>query len=382
MRVAFYAPLKPPDSPVPSGDRKMARQLIACLRSKGYDVKLISRLKTREPHGLRHKQIIIKNRSDKIIERLINRYLEADVWRPDVWITYHMFYKAPDWLGPAISKALKIPYVIAEASHAPKRNKGEWSFNQEQVVLALKHADVIIGLNSNDECCVKEVISSNCTYAFIKPFVGPDAPTSCGNNRALFREEVCQKLSIPRNKVLLLAVGMMREGAKFESYKMLGKALARLETHKTWNLIVAGDGIRRKEIEKFFGTETLFVGELTEHQLFKYYCAADIFVWPAIQEAYGMALLEAQWLGLPAVAGNNGGVSDILNDQVTGFLAAPGDLPDFTAKLTTLIEDVGCREQMRAAATQITRSEHSFEMAAKKIDLLIKNSLNNYRVRT
>ena len=151
---------------------------------------------------------------------------------------------------------------------------------------------------------------------------------------------------------------------------------------KTWKLILAGDGIRRKEIEKFFGSETRFVGELKEDQLFKYYCASDIFVWPAIQEAYGMALLEAQWLGLPAVVGNNGGVSDILNDQVTGFLAAPGYLPDFTAKLTTLIEDIGCREQMRAAATQITRSEHSFEMAAKKMDLLIKNSLNNYRIRT
>jgi len=382
MKVAFYAPLKPPDSPIPSGDRKMARQLIACLGSKGYDVKLISRLKSREPHGLRHKQIIIKNRSDKIIERLIKSYLEVDSWRPDVWFTYHMFYKAPDWLGPTISKALRIPYVIAEASHAPKRNNGEWSFNQEQVVLALKHADVIIGLNSNDEYCVKEVISSNCTYAFIKPFVGPDAPTSCRDNRPVFREEVCQELCIPRNKVLLLAVGMMREGAKFESYKMLGKALASLRTHKTWNLIVAGDGKRRKEIEKLFGSETRFVGELKEDQLFKYYCASDIFVWPAIQEAYGMALLEAQWLGLPAVVGNNGGVSDILNNQVTGFLAAPGDLPDFTSKLTTLIENSDYREKMRAAAKEITRSEHSFEIAAKKVDLLIKNALNNYRVRT
>ena len=249
-------------------------------------------------------------------------------------------------------------------------------------MLALKHADVIIGLNSNDECCVKEVISSNCTYAFIKPFVGPDAPTSCGNKRGLFREEVCQKLSIPRNKVLLLAVGMMREGAKFESYKMLGKVTARLGTYETWNLIVVGDGKRRKEIEKFFGSETRFVGELKEDQLFKYYCASDIFVWPAIQEAYGMALLEAQWLGLPAVVGNNGGVSDILNDKVTGFLATPGDLTDFTSKLTRLIENIGYREQMRAAATKITRNEHSFEMAAKKMDVLIKNSLNNYRVRT
>jgi len=381
MRVAFYAPLKPPDSPIPSGDRKMARQLIACLRSKGYDVKLISHLKSREPHGLRHKQIIIKNRSERIVERLSNRFLEVDGWRPDVWFTYHMFYKAPDWLGPSISKAMKIPYVIAEASHAPKRNKGNWSFNQEQVVLALKHADLIIGLNSNDECCVKQVISSNCTYEFIKPFVGPNAPPSCGNNRAFFREEILKELLIPRNEVLLLAVGMMREGAKFESYKMLGKALARLETHKNWKLIVAGDGRLRKEIEKIFGNETRFVGALKEDQLFKYYCSSDIFVWPAIQEAYGMALLEAQWLGLPAVVGNYGGVSDILNDQITGFLTQPDDLPDFRSKLTTLIEGVDYREKMRAAATKITRTEHSFEIAAKRIDRLIKSCLSHYRVR-
>ena len=60
MKIAFYAPLKSPDSPIPSGDRKMARQFIACLRSEGHDVRLISRLKSREANGIHHKQIIIK----------------------------------------------------------------------------------------------------------------------------------------------------------------------------------------------------------------------------------------------------------------------------------------------------------------------------------
>ena len=179
----------------------MARQFIACLRSEGHDVRLISRLKSREANGIQHKQIIIKNRSDKIIERLVNRYLKADSWRPDAWFTYHMFYKAPDWLGPAISKALKIPYLVAEASHAPKRKEGGWSFNQKQVVLALKHADAIIGLNSNDEYCVKQVISSNCSYEFIKPFMGPDAAPSCGNKRDSHREEICRELSLSKNEV-------------------------------------------------------------------------------------------------------------------------------------------------------------------------------------
>ena len=36
MRIAFYAPLKPPDHPVPSGDRRMARLLMAALATAGH----------------------------------------------------------------------------------------------------------------------------------------------------------------------------------------------------------------------------------------------------------------------------------------------------------------------------------------------------------
>ena len=35
---------------------------------------------------------------------------------PAAWFTYHLYYKAPDWLGPDIARALAIPYLVAEAS--------------------------------------------------------------------------------------------------------------------------------------------------------------------------------------------------------------------------------------------------------------------------
>ena len=38
MRISFYAPLKAPVDPVPSGDRRMARQLVTALRHAGHDV--------------------------------------------------------------------------------------------------------------------------------------------------------------------------------------------------------------------------------------------------------------------------------------------------------------------------------------------------------
>jgi hypothetical protein len=49
MRIAFYAPMKPPDHPVPSGDRRMSRLLIAALGRAGHEVELASRLRQGSP---------------------------------------------------------------------------------------------------------------------------------------------------------------------------------------------------------------------------------------------------------------------------------------------------------------------------------------------
>ncbi|HJS32647.1 MAG TPA: glycosyltransferase family 1 protein, partial [Alphaproteobacteria bacterium] len=48
MRIVFYAPLKPPDHPVPSGDRRMAQLLIAACESAGHEVELAARFRSYE----------------------------------------------------------------------------------------------------------------------------------------------------------------------------------------------------------------------------------------------------------------------------------------------------------------------------------------------
>ena len=51
MTIAFYAPLKAPDHPVPSGDRAMARALIAALKAGGQQVTLTSDLRLFDGKG-------------------------------------------------------------------------------------------------------------------------------------------------------------------------------------------------------------------------------------------------------------------------------------------------------------------------------------------
>ena len=51
MLIAFYAPMKPPDHPAPSGDRRIARLLIQALERAGHRVELASRFCSRDPQG-------------------------------------------------------------------------------------------------------------------------------------------------------------------------------------------------------------------------------------------------------------------------------------------------------------------------------------------
>ena len=53
--------------------------------------------------------------------------------------------------------------------------------------------------------------------------------------------------------------------------------------------------------------------------------AADLCVWPAVREAYGVAMLEAQAAGLPVVAGRECGVAEVVQDGMTGVLTPPRD---------------------------------------------------------
>ena len=48
MQIAFYAPLKPPDHPVPSGDRRVAQLLWQALQMGGHEPVLASRFRSRD----------------------------------------------------------------------------------------------------------------------------------------------------------------------------------------------------------------------------------------------------------------------------------------------------------------------------------------------
>ena len=307
--------MKPPTSPVPSGDRQMARQLMAAFEKADHKIELASIFATRDGSGDPVRQQRLSGLGQRLAERLVGRSRSRPVAsRPQAWFTYHLYYKAPDWIGPTVSRALGIPYLVAEASHAPKRASGPWALGHRASEAAIRQADAVIGLNSHDAACVMPVLTSVDRYHFLRPFTdtGPFARAAVA--RDAHHASLVSRFDLDPHAALLLAVAMMRDGDKLDSYRVLGRALARI-ADEPWQLLVVGDGPARAAVEAAFAdlepSRVFYAGEQPPDALPGFYAASDIMVWPAIREAYGVSLLEAQAAGLPVVSGNAGGVADI-----------------------------------------------------------------------
>lgn len=374
MRIAFYAPMKPPDHPRPSGDRRVAQLLMQALRDGGHRVELISRFRSWNGRGDAARLQRLHDVGDKLARRLI-KILRArpPIERPQLWFTYHLYYKAPDFIGPAVARALSIPYIVAEASVANKRADGPFALGHQVILDALGLCDAAINLNPGDSGSLPpEVVQRT-----LKPFIEIEPFAKAFDSRDQQRSQLAARFDLDPRQPWLLAVAMMREGDKLESYRLLASALRGLPD-LPWQLLVAGDGPMRGEVEKAFRAfasgqqkRVRFLGEVKPEAVPELCAGTDLMVWPAVGEAFGMALLEAQAAGTPVVAGRSEGVASIVRDSHTGILTKIGDAAAFAAAVRTLLTAPAMRRQMSMAAAKLVAEEHSLPAASQRLSALL-----------
>ena len=378
MRVAFYAPLKPPDHPTPSGDRLLAGLFQSALRRAGHEVELACRLRSRDPQGDPARQRRLQALGARLAERYAARCLRRPpARRPDLWFTYHLYYKAPDWVGPPAARQLGIPYVAAEASVAGKRAEGPWAAGHEATLAALDQAAAVIALNPADLPGLPAVrrLHSLPPFTDLAPFRAAAA------DRGRHHAALAASCGLDPERPWLLTVAMMRYGDKLASYRALAEALDGL-SDLDWQLLVVGDGAARAEVEAAFGAvprdRLRYLGQRPAAALPAIFAAADLYAWPAVKEAFGMALLEAQGSGLPVVAGRYGGVAAVVAEDRGGLLTPPGDIAAFSEALRALIRDPERRAALRAGAREAAAG-HDLGAAAGALDAILCQARADFR---
>ena len=169
-------------------------------------------------------------------------------------------------------------------------------------------------------------------------------------------------LGLPQNAKIILFVAdhpkIRRKG-----FATLAKALTMLPAER--ELFLLSMGREKPEFSKPF--PHLHLGYVVEERYQSIlYSAADIFVIPSLQEAFGQTALESMACGTPVVGSDAGGIPEIVRDGVTGLLFPGGDPQALAAAVKKLLEDDERRAAMGMECRRVAVEEHSLEIQARQ----------------
>jgi glycosyltransferase involved in cell wall biosynthesis len=104
---------------------------------------------------------------------------------------------------------------------------------------------------------------------------------------------------------------------------------------------------------------------------------ADIFVHPSYNDCFPLVLLEAMQYSLPVVSTYEGGIPDVVEDGVTGFLVPQKDVQALADKLEILIKNPELRKQMGAAGRKKYEEEFTLERFEGRMVEILKSVVND-----
>ncbi len=151
--------------------------------------------------------------------------------------------------------------------------------------------------------------------------------------------------------------------------------------HK-FNLKIVGDGRDKKYLESIAGEKVEFLGEVSDKKLSQVYAQAKAFLFSAVDEEFGIALVEAMGYGLPVIAYSSGGVKETVNDNKNGFLYHKLNKDSLIEKIRQLEglskeKYLKLKQEARKSAEKYSEKEFKNKMI-KKVNQLVNQLEYNY----
>ncbi|MDJ0648921.1 MAG: glycosyltransferase family 4 protein [Xenococcaceae cyanobacterium MO_188.B19] len=150
----------------------------------------------------------------------------------------------------------------------------------------------------------------------------------------------------------LLYVGRL---AATKGLPILLESIAKLRiSHPDLILTVVGDGSDRKFLETMtkeldIEQNVKFVGYQSQTMVRQYMQQTDLFVLPSFAEGIPVVLMEALAAGVPVVTTQIAGISELVENGISGYLVPPGDMNSLTIKIEALLKDAELRQKFGVA---------------------------------
>ncbi|MEP4805189.1 MAG: glycosyltransferase family 4 protein [Hyphomicrobiales bacterium] len=145
-----------------------------------------------------------------------------------------------------------------------------------------------------------------------------------------------------------------------------------LPKHPMARLTIVGDGEDRPNLEgqaQTLGLQEVvrFVGYRDQREVASLLKQSDMLVLPSFAEGVPVVLMEAMASCLPVIASQVAGVSELVEDNINGFVVPPGDLATLTSRLNDLLSDPEKCRQMGSKGRAKVEAEFNIEREAERL---------------
>lgn len=174
--------------------------------------------------------------------------------------------------------------------------------------------------------------------------------------------------TLERQRPMFLCVGLI-VARKGTTYLLEACAMLKRQGYENYTLVLVGDGEQREEMETYakeqgIAEQIVWTGWLEYGRLGAYFRAADVFVFPTLEDTWGVVLLEAMAFGKAILCSKWAGASEMVVEGENGYIFDPYEPETLAAKMQELIENPGAIAQMGENSRKLI-AEHNPEEAAK-----------------
>ena len=142
-------------------------------------------------------------------------------------------------------------------------------------------------------------------------------------------------------------------------------------------LILGNDNIDPyMNMAKKLGVDNKIIYAGFSKEVYKYFNAADIFVFPTLYEPFGLVITEAMASGLPVVTSRIAGASELIGEYKTGLLLNPKDSKEISEKINYLIDNPEVMKRIGKNAAKKMK-KYTWKKTAKDM-LKVFEEVNKY----
>jgi N-acetyl-alpha-D-glucosaminyl L-malate synthase BshA len=368
------------------GSGIVATELAKCLAMRGHDIHIVSReqpfrLGDDEPGVVFHRVATpsyplfrepqyLLSLSTKIIE--LSRAVDLDI--------IHAHYAIPHAAAAYLAKHVlagtgraRVPKVVTTLHGTDITLVGSDRSYAETIGFCIDQSDGVTAVSESLKADTYKGLPVHTDIQVIPNFL------DCSLHHRVEAAGLRARLG-PENHAIVIHVSNYRPVKRIP---VVIEVFARVRRSVPCTLVLVGDGpelTHGLEIARDLGVaeDVKAVGEQGDVRSFL--SAADVFLLPSATESFGLAALEAMACEVPVIASRVGGLPEVIESGVSGYLHDPNDLDGMAATGVALLSDVELRRTIGTAGRDVVRGRYCSDRIVPRYEQFYRVVLNKTAV--